>query len=181
MDNGMELQQSYKIINIMITIDSDRVATDYPNPSKDQNRPTGIGHNYGYMVATNALGIKGQGTGDLEFDANSGDSLRIFAVSASNNSDDSVLFYNLNQFGGSGKFGDVRYINFYKDIMVPGSSSQILPGKLEESHFWFYEGLLQKKGTIDYKVTFALYKRNASGSVELFGYYDWDPRINVKN
>lgn len=173
------LNSTAKIISILITIDTDAVMKAYPNPSKDKNKPTGIGHNYGFMVAGNTKVNKGQGTGDLDFSASVGDAVRMYALSTSNNFDDSILLYKINKFSGTEVFSTFRNYDYYKDTPVPGSEAEVLPEKTEKVHFWFHEASIRQAGTEDYKVTFALYKRNNSGKSELFGYYDWDPRIQV--
>lgn len=169
-----------KTINILISIDTDTVRKTYPNPSKDQNKATGIAHNMGYMIATGTTVNSGQGTGDLDFNALVGDTVRSFAVSGSDNFEDSVLLYGMPKFSGDQVFGTFEYENFTKTTVVANSQSAPLPAKIVEESFWFYGANVVKKGTQGFMVQFGLYTRDAtSGQPTLLGYFQWDPTIRV--
>lgn len=169
-----------KIINILITIDTDAVKSRYPNPSKDSNHPTGVAHNMGYMVATGTTINSGQGTGDLSIKALVGDQVRAFATSGSDNFEDAVLLFGMPKFSGTEVFGPFNYQNFTKSTIIPQSTSTPLPGRIGEETFWFYQASVSQKGTEGYMVQFALYTRDPNtGNPVLFGYYQWDPTITV--
>ena len=56
----------------------------------------------------------------------------------------------------------------------------MLPAKIVDEVFWFYQASVITKGTENYKVQFALYTRDPnSGQPVLKGYYAWDPQITV--
>ncbi len=167
-----------KTINVQITIDAVGVANAYPNPSKDQNNPTGIGHQYGFMVATSNT-MSGSGTGDLEFSANVGDTVRFFAVSASNNFEDSVLLYGITRYSGDNVFGPFSSLTFTKNGVSPSGPS-VLPAHIGSQQFWFYQSSVTNAGTEGYRIVFALYERDPNGNPTLFGYYQWDPTIQVR-
>ena len=170
-----------KTINILITMDTDRVRKDYPNPSKDSNNPTGIGHNYGYMVASGTTVNSGQGTGDLDFNALVGDVVRAFAVSGSDNFEDAVLLYGMPPFTGDQVLSPFAYQNFEKSTVVAQGPATPLPARIVDEEFWFFQANVVKKGTQGYKVQFGLYVRDATtGQPVLYGYYYWDPTIRVQ-
>lgn len=169
-----------KTINILISIDTDSVKSKYPNPSKDPSKPTGIAHNLGYMVATGTTVNSGQGTGDLDFNALVGDTVRSFAVSGSDNFEDAVLIFGMPQFSGDEVMGLFIYQSFTKSTIIPNSQTTPLPGKVSEETFWFYQSSVAKKGTEGFMVQFGLYTRDSSsGQPVLYGYYQWDPTIRV--
>jgi len=169
-----------KTINILISIDTDAVQVRYPNGSKDSNRPTGIAHDMGYMVATGTTINSGQGTGNLNITALVGDTVRAFAVSGSDNFEDAVLLYGMPRFRGTEVFGPFNYQNFTKSAVFPQSTSTPLPARIADEEFWFYQASVSRRGTEGYKVEFGLYTRSeTTGRPELFGYYDWDPEITV--
>jgi len=169
-----------KVINILTTIDTDRVVKDFPNPSKDQNKPTGIGHNYGYMVATGTTINSGQGTGDLDFNALVGDVVRSFATSGSDNFEAAVLLYGMPKFSGEEVLSPFLYKTFTKSTVVAGSPESPLPAKIVDEKFWFYQADVVDKGTEGYEMRFALYTRDiTTGQPVLLGYYYWDPTIRV--
>jgi len=169
-----------KTINILITIDTDAVLKNYPNPSQNSNSPTGIGHNMGYMVCTGTTINSGQGTGDLDFNALVGDTVRAFATSGSDNFEDAVLLYGMPMFSGTQVFSAFAYQNYTKSTVVPNSTTTVLPAKITDETFWFYQASVINKGTEGYMVQFALYTRDPnSGQPVLKGYYAWDPTIRV--
>lgn len=169
-----------KTINILITIDTDRVR-QISNPSKDPNNPTGIAHNLGYMVASGTTVNSGQGTGDLDFNALVGDTVRAFAVSGSDNFEDAVLLYGMPRFSGDQVFSTFAYQNFTKSAVVAQGTTAPLPARVVDEEFWFFQASVIKKGTEGYKVQFGLYVRDlTTGQPVLYGYYQWDPTIRVQ-
>lgn len=166
-----------KTIDIQVTLNAEGIKSDYPNPSKNQNSPTGIGHSYAYMVATSNA-ISGSGTGDLNFSANVGDIVRFFGVTASNNFENSALIYGINKFSGTNVFSDFSSKTFTKSGVSP-SGSAVLPPTISDQKFWFFEADVINRGTEGYRVVFALYERNSSGEPVLYGYFQWDPTITV--
>ena len=169
-----------KTINILITIDTDRVKT-IPNPSKDSTKPTGVAHNLGYMVATGTTVNSGQGTGDLDINALVGDTVRAFATSGSDNFEDAVLLYGMPKFAGDSVMSPYFYINFTKSTVIPQSTSTPLPARIADETFWFFQANVIAKGTEQYMVQFGLYTRDATtGQPVLYGYFAWDPTIRVQ-
>ncbi|WP_017326581.1 inclusion body family protein [Synechococcus sp. PCC 7336] len=169
-----------KTINILITIDTDAVKKHYQNPSQDSTEPTGIAHNYGFMVATGTVINSGQGTGDLNITALVGDNLRAFATSGSNNFEDGVLLYGMPKFSGDQVLSEFQYQNFTKSTVIPNSTTTPLPAKTADYVFWFYEADVIKAGQEGYRVQFGLYTRSqTTGEPELYGYFEWDPTIIV--
>ena len=167
-----------KTINILIAIDTDAVKAIAP--SQDPNKPTGIGHNMGYMVCTGTTINSGQGTGDLSFTALVGDTVRAFATSGSDNFEDSVLLYGMPKFSGAQVFGPFYYQNFTKSSVAPNSVSTVLPAQIVDETFWFYQASVSIKGQEGFMVQFALYTRDpVTGQPVLKGYYAWDPTITV--
>jgi hypothetical protein len=167
-----------KTINIQVTFDAEGIMAAYPNPSSDQNRPTGLPHNYGFMVATSNT-MSGSGTGDLVFSALVGDVVRFFGATASNNFENSALIYDLPRYTGDQVFSTFHSKTFTKSGVSPKGEA-VLPATISDQKFWFYEADVINKGTEGYKVTFALYKRNSSGTPVIFGYFSWDPTITVQ-
>ena len=174
-----------KIINIMTTIDTDAVKAAYPAGGTEAN-PIGIAHNMGFMICTgttvNAInGKTTQGTGDLDFNALVGDTVRYFATSGSDNFEDAVLIYGLPKFSGDQVLSTFAYREFTKSTVVPQSETSVLPARIVEESFWFYQADVVRKGTEAYKVQFTLYTRDSTtGAPVLRGYYAWDPTIRVQ-
>jgi len=169
-------------INVLIMLDTDRVKTDFPNPSQDPANPTSIDHHHGYMIASGTTIVSGQGTGDLNFNAHVGDTVRAFAASGSDNFEDAVLLYGMPKFQGSQVMSPFGYLLFSdKSTIVPHGTAAPLPGKVENQSFWFFQATVigVGVGTEGYQVQFGLYVRDATEKPVLFGFFQWDPTITV--
>lgn len=166
-----------KTINIDVIFDAEGIMAQY-GKGGSQGSPIGIGHNFGYMVATSNT-MSGSGTGDLTFSALVGDVVRFFGATASNNFENSALIYGLPRFSGDQVFSEFHSKTFTKSAVSPSGES-VLPAQIIEEKFWFYEADVVSAGTEGYKVQFALYSRNqTTGQPEIYGYYQWDPTISV--
>lgn len=161
------------IINMIVVLDVDRLMRDYPNPSQDQNHPTGIVHNYAYMVVSNNKEISGEGTGDLNFSAGVGDRVRVHGISEYANFEKSILIYNMDRFQGDQVFGEFTSTTYTKKTAKP-SGPNVLPAEISNLDFWFFESNVKKTGTEGYYVKFAVYIDTV-----LKGYFYWDPTITV--
>lgn len=171
-----------KIINILTTIDTDAVKKNYQSdPTGSPSSPTGIGHGYGYMVASGTTVNSGQGTGDLDFNALVGDVVRSFAVSGSDNFEDMVLLYGMPRFSGDEVLSGFAYEEFTKSTVVAGTDpASPLPPSIVDEKFWFYQANVVTKGTEGFKMQFALYVRDPTNNQPvLYGYFQWDPTIRV--
>jgi hypothetical protein len=169
-----------KTINILIVIDTDAVLKNYGTGNSDPNNPKGIAHNMGFMIATGTTINSGQGTGDLDFNALVGDTVRAFATSGSDNFEAAVLLYGMPKFSGDQVFGTFIYQNFQKSTIIPNSATTPLPAAITEETFWFYQAGVAAKGVEGYMVQFGLYTRDPNtGQPVLNGYYAWDPTIRV--
>ncbi|MBB6109833.1 Inclusion body protein [Mucilaginibacter lappiensis] len=172
---------SQEIINIQIVIDTDAITTDYPKPSKDPAKPTGLPHNYMYMVATRSDVITGSGTANISIKANVGDIIRWHAVSEYSNFDSAVVIYNLAQFGGTTVFNNLTFSVYTRQGILP-VDRDALPVGFSTQNFWFNQANVINTGTEYYNVQFALYVRHRDFvDPILFGYYYWDPTVTVQN
>ena len=171
-----------QITNIQIIIDTDKIQNDYPNGgSKDSTKPTGIGHQYQYMVSSNLAGSNGSGTADLTITALVGDLVRFNAISEYDNFNSAVIMYNVQKFGGSNVFGDFTSKVFTAPGVQPSTGASPLPIQtVNNMTFWFYQADVISSGTEQYNISFALYTLDrTSGTMKLFGYFVWDPTIIV--
>ena len=167
-----------KTIHIDVIFDAEGIMEKY-GKGGSQGSPIGIGHQYGYMVATSNT-MSGSGTGDLVFSALVGDVVRFFGATASNNFENSALIYGLPRYSGDQVFSDFNSRTFTKSGVAP-SGNDVLPAAITQQQFWFFQADVIATGTENYKVQFALYDRNeTTGQPELYGYYQWDPTISVQ-
>jgi nematocidal protein AidA len=170
-------------INILIVIDTEYVKTNYPNPSKDQNNPTGINHSSQFMICSDPRGVvSGQGTADLSFRANPGDFVSFYGSSIYDNSDDAVIVYGIKYWSGDNVFNQFvpNLVTRAHAVMPDTTTSNGLPPVTTSMNFTSLDSRVSKAGTENFYVYFALYTLAADGETQqLFGYYYWDPTVVV--
>lgn len=169
-------------VNVLVVIDTDGIKRDYPNLSKDSNKPTGLPHNYQYMICTGARAVAQQASADLEFSANVGDDVSFTGVSISNNSEDAVIVYDIEHWKGDSVFNRFvpDLITRNGAVMPDPNTDKGLPPVQAKTNFSTFDSKVRSGGTEYFYVYIALYTLSADGeSQDLHGYCYWDPAIKV--
>jgi hypothetical protein len=180
---GTELASSNEIINIQIVIDTDKIIKDHTAPSQNPKAPTGLTHEYQFMVASTLASIGGQGKGELVFNAEVGDVVRFNAISEYNNMDNAVLVYSIDPFIGekNNVFNEFSSKVYTKSVIQAVAGQSPIPPTFADVKFWFYETTVKQTGTENFQVSFGLYRRvRGQADPVLYGYFQWDPTIVVK-
>lgn len=181
--NKALLDASTMSIDVLIVIDTEYVKKNYPNPSQDPNRPTGINHSSQFMIASDPRGIvSGQGSADLNFKANAGDFVSFRGVSIYQNSDDAVIIYGIKYWKGDQVFNQFvpNLVNRRGAVMPDVTTPNGLPAVRASMNFTSLDSRVARSGTESFYVYFALYVLDVDGQTQkLFGYYYWDPTITV--
>ena len=167
---------------MLVVIDTDYVKSNYRNPSKDPANPTPIDHKSQFMICTDPRGgIQNQGTADLQFNALPGDTVSFTGVSIYNNADDAVVVYGIKHWDGANVFNQ-----FVPDLVVHKGAAQPDPttsNGLPVSHvpqsFSSFDSKVKQAGTERFYVQFGLYALSDGEQQDLFGYFQWDPSIQV--
>jgi hypothetical protein len=175
-------------INILVVVDTEYLRKTYPNPSKDPEKPTGIGHNDLYMICTGAQLVSNQARADLIFKATPGDEVSFRGTSISANSQDAVIVYGIKHWQPKDKTSDQVFNTFVADAVqrdgaaVPDENSENgLPALHKQINFLSFDSVVKKKGTEWFYVVVAVYALNSSNeNQELWGYLCWDPTIEVQ-
>ncbi len=174
---------SAESINILIVIDTEYVKAHYPNPSQDQNKPTGIDHNSQFMICSDPRGVVGgQGTAALSFMANPGDFVSFYGTSIYDNSDDAVIVYGINYWSGDNVFNQFvpNLVTRAHAVIPDTTTSNGLPPVTASINFTSLDTRVAKAGTENFYVYFALYTLAQDGETQqLYGYYYWDPQVVV--
>jgi len=169
-----------KNINLQITIDTQAIAGASPSPSRFQHKPTRISADTQFIVATGTEVASGQGCADIAFAAAVGDQIMLQALSGSYNFDDAVLLYALKHADGELLFGPFTGQLYKTSSVTPSSSATVLPARIVDAEFWFFQAGVRAGGSAVYELQFGLWTRNPStGELELFGYFEWSSQITV--
>lgn len=171
-----------EIIDIQIVIDTMNLMVHYQNPSKDPKNPTGIGHNYAYMIAAEDFVKSGQASGDLSISADVGDTIRWRMVSLSGNTSYSANLDDIQRYKDDTITSDVEGKLIEPQTPVPGTTPgdiSLPPSYTSTEQFDFYlTADIVKSGTENYKVFFAVMQYH-SGSLTTLGYFVWDPTLTA--
>lgn len=175
-----------RFIDVEVCIDTVTLLTNYPNPSKDPNNPTGIDHtSYSYMIAQPVYVTSGQATGNLTLKALVGDVIQWRMISLSGNSDQAAVIYGVPQFGGSTVTGAVigNVAQPYEPIatLQPDGENYNPPRYESVSQFdYFLQANITGHGSEQYKVCFYVTTPDPNtGKPVVKGYFNWDPTITV--
>lgn len=168
-----QVKASTRSIYVYVTINAEDVMNKYPK-NNNLNSPVFIEHTYGYMVVGNARGAEHQGTGDLKFIAKRGDNINFVGSTTSDNFEEIALITKIAHNTGDLVVTNLHTVK-YTDYPVPN-----VEGGTDKQSFFFYKGEITYVGTENYNVYFTLYTRNDENKPELYGYFAWDPQIQVK-
>uniref|UniRef100_A0A8D8VG83 Uncharacterized protein n=1 Tax=Cacopsylla melanoneura TaxID=428564 RepID=A0A8D8VG83_9HEMI len=172
-------REAYKVRNILVVIDTDRLEKDYHNETRrlDPEKPTTIEDKYAFMITTNENVVSGQATAKLHIKGLVGDKVKWFGTSVSNDID--VIVYNITH--GSDKVSEVRRDIFGKKYAYPKKKN------IEDIGFVYFkyfelDVLLKERGEANYNIRFAVYNTTLKSSQRelLFGYFEWDPKITIE-
>jgi nematocidal protein AidA len=171
-----------EIIDIIINVDTDSLMKAYPNPSKNPSSPTGISHNFAYMVAPTAYVKSGQATGDLSISADVNDTIRWRMNSMSGNASYSADIMNLQRFSGNQVTSTVEGKLSEPQTPIPeGNLGNVMlpPTYISKAQYDFYlSAEVVAAGTENYNVSFAVVSYH-NGSLTTLGYFVWDPTISA--
>ncbi|QEC78329.1 inclusion body family protein [Mucilaginibacter ginsenosidivorax] len=174
---------SNEIVYIQIVIDTEAIIADNPTPSTNADSPTGLAHNYMYMVATrgNVFTPQSEGTADLNVKAITGDVIRWYAVSENGNFDTAVAIYKIARYDGSDDvFSTVDFNVFNRTGILP-TDRTTFPITFSLQSYWFNSATILKTGTENYSISFALYRHTRDQAEPvLFGYFWWDPTLTIQ-
>ncbi|MFC5476040.1 inclusion body family protein [Paraherbaspirillum soli] len=177
------LAASSQAINVFVVIDTEKIKNGGYPVSKDKTKPVGIRHDSQYMLVTGARQvISGQGTADLNFRANAGDTVSFTGTSFYDNADDAVIVYGIQYWKGDQVFNRfVPNLVTRTGAVEPNTETDDgLPAKKTKFNFSSFDSKVRSSGTEDFYVLIALYTLAPNGQdQELHGYYYWDPTITV--
>ncbi|WP_337883380.1 inclusion body family protein [Chromobacterium haemolyticum] len=176
-----QLVSSSGFIYINMIVDTEAIIERYKNPSTVEQSPTMVNDtSLFYFVATKGNTITGSGTGNLKISATVGDGVRWAGVSESNNFENSVMVYKIQHQSGQEVMSDAKFMVYTKEAAVPASNKEPFPPKSKDQAYWFMSAEIIGKGMENYTVHFAVFNRPKNGPQTLYGYFKWDPAIEVK-
>lgn len=176
-------------VNIAVTLDSDALVASVQNGALGTgslDSPQSIGANatsdaYIYMIAQNSVVVNNQAGSELTVQVSSGDQIRWNMTTFDNNSKYTAFIYKsqFNLTSGTPPIGlsDVQYANQQIGVRLPEGSDPTGPLGQYVNHIYPASTSVNAiDQTIQYTLSFQLVD-NETGVV--FGYFVWDPFINI--
>lgn len=167
------------VLNVTTIIDTEDVINNYPNPSTDPDDPTQIANNLAYMVATCGDVSSASGPHGLPIRAQPGDYVNWFGLSESNNFHNEIILYDVVFDHGATVFSTSNFIQLDVATMEPSVSYPDSAPTQQKVPMWYATAVVLKQGKGAYQLRFALYAPGESDTLELFGYFQWEPTIRV--
>ena len=168
-----------KVIDIDVMFDTETIEEKY-GPGGSSTQPKGIQHADVYMVARKAIVASGQATADLSINALVNDSIRWRAESLDGNTDQSAIIYKIVKFSGTQVTSDPEMRVSSPPTPIPNPSDPTSYEAVDTQADVFLTCDVLKKGTEGYQVWFYIVNKDPdTGQLSTFGYYYWDPTINV--
>lgn len=174
-----EYLASQNVINITTIVNTGYVIQNYKNPSQNPKSPTPIDHNSEYMVATYGAALSGTAGATLVVGAQPGSFINWFGVSESNNFNNEIIIYGAPFYSGTQVFTTPTFIQSANTIMVPPTGYPNSPATSQQVTAWYLNAVVNAYGTGNYQMQFGLYIPNNSGGMSLYGYFQWDPTVQV--
>lgn len=168
-----------RVLNVTTIIDTEDVVNNYPNPSTNPDDPTPITSNLAYMVAACGDVSSASGSHGLSVHAQPGDYINWFGISESNNFHNEIVVYEVVFDHGATVFSTSNFIQMGISTMEPSIGYPDSAPTLQQVPMWYTTAVVLKQGKGVYQLRFALYAPGESDTLELYGYFQWEPTIRV--
>jgi hypothetical protein len=168
-----------KTIDIDVVFDTVTLETNYGGGGSPDS-PKDIAHNDLYMIAQKVIVTSGQATGDLSITALVNDTIRWRSNSLSGNTDQAAIIYKIDKFQGDQVTTDPQMRVSYPTTPIPNADNPTTYSAVDTQADVFLSCEVLKKGTEGYRVWFYIVNKDPNtGALTTFGYYRWDPTIQV--
>ena len=182
-DPGRSNAGTVRIIYIRAVVDVDGVLRDTTQKggsSAGSETPIPARIDDGLLIVTAMPGNADPATGDITVVADTGDTLRFYAVSGSNNFDDAVLIQNAIAVsrGDDPVVEPATLVNLQQAALAPASDGDGLKAAASDQEFWFWQSAAGA-GSRNFSFSLALYGRDEDGQPRQAGLYRWDLALTV--
>ncbi|SHN30554.1 AidA/PixA family protein [Chitinophaga sp. CF418] len=176
-------------VNLMTIVDTDLIKKIYGPNQNSKDNPVGLGHHEGITLIcpkANYLGENNNDSAQIIFKANVGDTVSFWGSSLSGNSEDAVIIYNIYPVNPN---PNNVFNYFHQDresrtgAAVPDENRQPegLPAQHVARDFYTFDSKVANKGIESMGISFALYTLDdIRENHVLYGYYWWDPTLEIK-
>lgn len=173
-----------KVIDIAVVFDTETIEEKYGAGSHDSNNPHDVSHDDVYMIARQAIVNSGQATGDLSVNAVVNDAIHWRAESLSGNSGNSVVIYKVDKYSGVNVTSTPELRVTMPAEPIPDESNPTSYAINKDQYDAFLSCEVERTGNEGYRIWFYIVNKDPdTGDLgdSPYGFYRWDPTLEVKN
>lgn len=173
-----------RTVYIRAVVDVAGTLHDLPALPADSETPIPISFDSGRLIVTAMPGNANQDTGAIAVSADTGDTLRFYAVSGSNNFDAAVLIQDVIPNDSIGAddaiLHGIALVNLQQQTIAPAAQAGEPAVTDVDQEFWFWQCTVAGEGSQDLSLLLALYGRDENGQPRHAGLYRWDLNLTVQ-
>ena len=169
-----------RTIYLRAVVDADALMKARPAPA-DAMTPTDVDAESAELIVTSTVQTTDRAAGPIAFTAGIGDTVRIYAITGSNNFEDAVLIKDVRRTGTDEPIAGFAPVDLRRSAIVPGADAQELAADTADQDFWFWQGTVADYGLQDCSLVLALYARDESGQPRFAGLYRWALQLTVSD
>jgi hypothetical protein len=162
---------------ICITIDTEFALLNILTSRMDVNAPAILQRDQIHVFAVANLHLENQNTGEVALDIDTGDVVRVFAKSASNQFEHAVVLTGIQHVQGDAILERFELVTKKRTCVEPASPTSPLLVQFVQRQFVFCECDVIGEGISTIELTFAIYDRDEQGQPRFVGYCQWSPRL----
>jgi hypothetical protein len=173
-----------RTIYIRAVVDVAGTLRDLPALPVASETPLPVSFDSGRLIVTAMPGSADQDTGAISVNAATGDTLRFYAVSGSNNFDAAVLIQDVivddSIAADDTIFSELALVNLQQQAVAPATPAGELAVTDLNQEFWFWQCAVAGEGSQNFSLVLALYGRDEDGQPRHAGLYRWDLNLTVQ-
>lgn len=167
-----------RTLYVQIIVDVASVLLAHPPSSGEA--PTKVPYDPAQFIVTTTSGVAVAGKGVIRLRARDGETVRICALSGSNNFDDAVLLSALDGGSDDPILEDFMLVELSAEAAVPVLGAEPPSEAPVEEDFWFWQSRVIGAGIAPCKLVLALYDRDeTTGQPHFAGLYQWNLKLRV--
>ena len=169
-----------RIIYLRAVVDPAALLHSRTSPA-DALAPTDVDAASGQLIVTSPVQTSARAAGPVAFAADIGDTVRIYAITGSNNFEEAVLIKDIRRTGTDEPIEGFAPVELQRSAIVPGADAEMPSIDTADQSFWFWQGTVAGHGIQDCSLVLALYARDETGQPRFAGLYRWDLQLTVSD
>lgn len=167
---------SDQTINVLVAFDAETILAKYPNSTDSQN-PTYVGSGMIHMIVRESNAVSGNAGDALTISADVDDTIRWRETTVSMDTKYSAILYKFVAASGQDLIDDPRPLISTVTVPLPDKNNPLHP-RTQTIQNYFWTTTVLATGNVTYHFQFMIVQHVKDG-VNVLGYYQWDPFIQI--